>query len=67
MRPGERDANDSYNRGNEVGKRQPPTGEDEPEDIAKNAEGSRTQVMLTIVGAAKPLAGQRAAACKRLC
>ena len=40
MRQGERDADYGYsqhNRGNEVGECQPPTGEDEPEDIAKNA------------------------------
>jgi hypothetical protein len=45
MRPGERDADDGYSqhdRGNEMGERQPPTGEDEPEDIAKDAERSRT-------------------------
>ena len=54
MRPGERDADDGYSqhdRGNEVGKRQPPTGEDKPEDIAKNAKGTSTQVVLSQVGA----------------
>jgi hypothetical protein len=40
MRPGERDADDGYSqhdRGDQ-GERQPPTGEDQPQDIAENAE-----------------------------
>ena len=54
MRPGERNADDSdsqQDRCNEVGERQPPTCEDQPEDIAKNAKRPSTQIVLSQVGA----------------
>jgi hypothetical protein len=51
MRPRERDAAVSYSqhdRSDEVTERQPPTTQNEPQDIAKKAKWSSTEVVLSI-------------------
>ena len=52
MRPSERDANNGYSqhdRGDEVAERQPPTGQDQPQDIAKNAKWSGAHIWMSII------------------
>ena len=37
----------------QVGERQPPTGEDEPQDIAKNPKGSSANIVISIIFGAR--------------
>jgi hypothetical protein len=51
MRPCERDADKGYSQHDccdEMTERQPPTGEDKPKDIAKNAKRPSTKIVMSI-------------------
>ena len=51
MCPCERDADNGYSQHDccdEMTERQPPTGEDEPKDIAKNAKWSSANIVMFI-------------------
>ena len=56
MRPGERDADDGYSqhdRYDQMAERQPPTGENQLQNISKNPKGSSANIVISIIFGAR--------------